>query len=72
MNIDHIRDQITAKATDTANLVARAQEGTVSLQEVEEFGRHGFARIALVRDQLNTLEALEMVRSVEATIEALP
>jgi len=71
MNLDHILDQLTATQIDAANMVARAHEGTVTLEEIEEFGRHTLARIALVRGQLNTLEALEMVCSVEATIDAL-
>ena len=71
MNIDHILDQIRATEIDAEDLVARAQEGAVSTKEIEEFGRHAFARIALVRGQINTLEMLKMIRSVEATIDAV-
>ena len=71
MNIEQLHAQILGIETDAANFVARVHEGTVSLEEIEEFGRHAWARIALVQSQLNTLDRLEFIRSVEATIAAL-
>jgi GTP1/Obg family GTP-binding protein len=72
MNIDRIRDQILSIENDANNIVTRAHEGTVSMEEIKDFERRAYGRIALVRSQVATLERLEFIRSVEVTIEALP
>jgi len=54
MHIDHLLAPIPAPETDTATVVARAYDGPLSPEEIEELGRHAFARIALVRGQLKT------------------
>lgn len=68
----NVKDEIRSIEDSIENIVAHAHEGTIIMAEIEDFERRVWGRIVLVKSYSATLERLEFIRSLEATIKALP
>ncbi len=72
MSTSSIRRELQAIGDETTDLVSRAHAGEVTLEEIEEFERRVWPRVALAGSAVRTLEDLEFMRSVETDLVQLP